>query len=142
MNFFFRIAPTDETESIEFVEVMKWVDEHNPGAAVKTLGVIYENSEFGKHAAEEAIKAAAGGFELVADIPFNPGAMNLDSEVQTLKSKNPDVVFGACLGADYSLWVRTMKKMNWIPKIALNYCTRYQDPVIAKQLGDDANYFL
>jgi len=109
---------------------------------VKTLGVIYENSEFGKHAAEEAKKAAAaGGFELVADVPFNPGATNLDSEVQTLKSKNPDVVFGACLGADYSLWVRTMKKMSWIPKIALNYCTGYQDPVISKQLGDDANYF-
>jgi len=46
------------------------------------------------------------------------------------------------LGGDYTLWVRTMKQMNWLPKIALNYCTGYQDPVIAQQLGDDANYFM
>lgn len=142
MNFFFRMAPTDETESHEFVEFIKWVNAKDPQAKIKTIGLIYENSEFGKHAAEEAKKAAApAGIELVADVAFSPGATNLDSEVQTLKSKNPDVIFGACLGADYSLWVRTMKKMNWIPKMALNYCTGYQDPVIAKQLADDANYY-
>ena len=136
LNFFFRTAPTDETESIEFVEVMKWVNKTQPGANLKTIGVIYENSVFGKHAADEAKKAAAAaGFQVTADVPFSPGATNLDSEVQTLKSKNPDVLFGACLGADYSLWVRTMKKMAWMPKMTLNYCTGYQDPVITKQLG-------
>ena len=142
MKYFFRTATTDETESIEFVKVMKWANKsHN--ANLKTIGVIYENSEFGKHAAEEAKKAAAAaGFQVTADVPFNPGATNLDSEVQTLKSRNPDVVFGAALGADYSLWVRTMKKMAWMPKMALNYCTGYQDPVIAKQLGPDADFFM
>jgi len=34
-----------------------------------------------------------------------------------------------------------MKELNWLPKAALNYCTGYQDPMIAEQLGDDANYF-
>ncbi len=105
--------------------------------------MIYENTEFGKHAAEEGRMAAeAGGFKVVADVAFNPGATNLNSEVQTLKAANPDVVFGACLGGDYSLWVRTMKQMDWIPKVALNYCTGYQDPIITGQLGDDANYFM
>ena len=139
---FFRMAPTDETESIEFVEVMQWMNDRK-NANIKTVGIIYENSEFGKHAAEEGKKAAKeGGFEVVVDVPFSPGATNLNSEVQTLKAKNPDVIFGACLGGDYTLWVRTMKKMNWLPKTALNYCTGYQDPIIAKQLGPDANYFM
>ena len=141
-KYFFRMAPTDETESIEFVEVVKWFNEKR-GAGLKTVGLIYENSEFGKHAADEGKKAAAaGGLAVVADVAFSPGATNLNSEVQTLKAKNPDVVFGACLGGDYTLWVRTMKQMNWLPKTALNYCTGYQDPVIAQQLGDDANYFM
>lgn len=139
---FFRMAPTDETESIEFVEVMKWLNETRD-TGLKTVGLIYENTEFGKHAADEGKKAAAeAGFEVVADVAFNPGATNLNSEVQTLKAKNPDVIFGACLGGDYTLWVRTMKQMNWLPKASLNYCTGYQDPVITKQLGDDANYFM
>lgn len=139
---FFRMAPTDETESLEFVEVMNWLNE-NRNTGLKTVGLIYENTEFGKHAADEGKKAAAeAGFEVVVDVPFNPGATNLNSEVQTLKSKNPDVVFGACLGGDYTLWVRTMKQMNWLPKASLNYCTGYQDPIITKQLAADANYFM
>jgi branched-chain amino acid transport system substrate-binding protein len=143
MKFFFRTASTDEVESHEFVEVLKWLNKTQKNANVKTLGLIYENSVFGKHAAEEAKKAAAaGGFTVVADVPFNPGATNLDSEVQTVKAKNPDALFGAVLGADYALMVKTMKKMNWIPKVSLNYCSGYQDPVIAKQLGPDADYFM
>ena len=143
MKYFFRTASTDEVESHEFVEVMKWLNKTQKNAKLNTLGIIYENSVFGKHAAEEAKKAAAaGGFKVTADVPFNPGATNLDSEVQTLKSKNPDALFGAVLGADYSLMVKTMKKMNWIPKASLNYCSGYQDPVIAKQLGPDADYFM
>jgi branched-chain amino acid transport system substrate-binding protein len=136
------MAPTDQTESIEFVEVMHWL-EKSENAAFKTVGIIYENSEFGKHAADEGKKAAAdGGYQVIADVAFSPGATNLNSEVQTLKAKNPDVVFGACLGGDYTLWVRTMKQMDWLPKAALNYCTGYQDPVITGQLGADANYFM
>jgi branched-chain amino acid transport system substrate-binding protein len=143
MKYFFRTASTDEVESHEFVEVLKWLNKTQKNANVKTLGLIYENSVFGKHAAEEAKKAAAaGGFTVVADVPFTPGATNLDSEVQTVKSKNPDALFGAVLGADYALMVKTMKKMNWLPKAALNYCSGYQDPVIAKQLGPDADYFM
>ncbi len=141
-KYFFRMAPTDKTESHEFVEFMKWANE-TMGTDLHTVGLIYENTEFGKHAADEG-KAAAkeAGFDVVADVPFNPGATSMDSKVQTLKSADPDVVFGACLGGDYTLWARTMKQFDWLPKAALNYCTGYQDPMITKQLGDDANYFV
>jgi len=141
-KYFFRLAPTDKTESAEFVELFELMNKESK-AGIRTVGFIYENTEFGKHAADEGKAAATkAGFQVVADVPFNPGATNLNSEVQTLKAKNPDVVFGACLGGDYTLWVRTMKQMNWLPKAAINYCTGYQDPIIAKQLGADGNYFM
>ncbi|MEE4608277.1 MAG: ABC transporter substrate-binding protein [Desulfobacteraceae bacterium] len=141
-KYFFRCAPTDKTESHEFVEYIQWLNQ-NQNAGIKTVGLIYENTEFGKHAADEG-KAAAkeAGFDVLADVAFNPGATNLNSEVQTLKAKNPDAVFGACLGGDYTLWVRTMKQMNWLPKVVLNYCTGYQDPKIAQQLGPDGDFFM
>ena len=143
MKYFFRTASTDEIESQEFIDVLQWLNKTQKNANIKTLGIIYENSVFGKNASQQALKAAAaGGFQVVADVPFNPGATNLDSEVQTLKSKNPDALFGAVLGADYALMVKTMKKMNWLPKVSLNYCSGYQDPVISKQLGPDADYFM
>jgi branched-chain amino acid transport system substrate-binding protein len=113
-KYFFRFAPTDKTESIGFVETLTWLNEAK-NAGIKTIGLIYENSEFGKHAADEGKMAAeAAGFEIIANVA----------------------------GGDYALWVRTMKQMNWLPKIALNYCSGYQDPMTTQQLGDDANYFM
>ena len=141
-KYFFRLAPTDKTESAEFTEYFQELNKHQK-AGIKTVGFIYENTEFGKHAADEGKAAAkAAGFQIVADVAFTPGATNLNSEVQTLKAANPDAVYGACLGGDYTLWVRTMKQMNWLPKAAINYCTGYQDPIIAKQLGPDGDLFM
>lgn len=141
-KYFFRHAPTDAIESEEFTDYISWLNKEK-NAGIKTLGLFYENSEFGKHAADEAKKAAKEvGLEITADVPFNVGATNLSSEVQTLKAANPDAVFGAALGGDYSLWVRTMKQVNWLPKIAINYCTGYQNPAVQKELGADGNYFM
>lgn len=141
-KYFFRHAPTDAIESVEFVDYIGYLNKEKK-AGIKTLGLIYENTEFGKHAADEARKAAKKiDLKVVADFPFNNGATNLNSEVQKLKSANPDAVFGAALGGDYSLWVRTMKQVNWLPKISLNYCTGYQNPAVQKELGSDGNYFM
>ena len=141
-KYFFRHAPTDAIESVEFVDYIAYLNKEKK-AGIKTLGLIYENTEFGKHAADEARKAAKKiDLKVVADVPFNNGATNLNSEVQKLKSANPDAVFGAALGGDYSLWVRTMKQVNWLPKIALNYCTGYQNPAVQKELGSDGIYFM
>lgn len=141
-KYFFRHAPTDAIESVEFVSYIEYLNKEKK-ANIKTLGLIYENTEFGKHAADEARKAAKKiNMTVVADVPFNNGATNLNSEVQKLKATNPDAVFGAALGGDYSLWVKTMKQVNWLPKIALNYCTGYQNPAVQKELGKDGNYFM
>lgn len=139
-RYFFRTAATDTIESQEFIDYIGYLNEEC-GAGIKTLGLIYENSEFGRHAAEKAKEEALKvGLEVVADISFMIGTSNMNNEVQKLKNANPDALFGAALGNDYSLWVRTMKQVNWTPKIIINYCTGYQNPAIVEELGDDANY--
>lgn len=141
-KYFFRTAATDSIESEEFVDYIDHLNK-SKNAGIKTLGLLYENSEFGKHAADEGKKAAAKkGISIVADIPFTVGATNMNSEIQKLKSTNPDAVFGAALGSDYSLMVRTMKQSAWVPKIFINYCTGYQNPSINKELGSDGNFFM
>ena len=35
-----------------------------------------------------------------------------------------------------------MKQVNWLPKIALNYCTGYQNPAVQKELAGDGNHFM
>jgi branched-chain amino acid transport system substrate-binding protein len=141
-NYFFRTAATDAIESVEFTDYIDYLNKQKE-AGIGTLGLLYENSEFGKHAAEEGKKAAASiGLKVVADVPFTVGATNLNSEIQTLKSAAPDAVFGAALGSDYSLMVRTMKQLAWGPKVFINYCTGYQSPAINQELGSDGNFFM
>ncbi|HRZ64573.1 MAG TPA: ABC transporter substrate-binding protein [Spirochaetia bacterium] len=141
-KYFFRMAPTDKVEANEFVDLFGEMNKAM-GAGIKTAGVIFENTEFGKHAADETKAACkAQGISVVADVAFTPGATNLNSEVQTLKGKNPDVVFGAVLGADYPLMVRTMKQAAWKPKAFISFCSGYQDPKIAEQLGKDGWGFM
>lgn len=141
-NYFFRTAATDGIESEEFADYIDYLNK-NKDAGIKTIGFLYENSEFGKHAAEEGKKAVAEiGLEVVSDVPFTVGATNMNSEIQTLKAAAPDAVFGAALGGDYSLMVRTMKQSNWAPKIFINYCTGYQSPAINKELGSDGSFYM
>jgi len=141
-RYFFRMAPTNETESAEFVEIINWLNK-TENADLQTVGFIYGNNDFGKNAAEEGKNAAEEGeFKVVADIPFNPGSADIGNKVRMLMAKKPDIVFAACPGADYALWVRTMKKMNWLPKAVLNYSSGYQDPLTAKELGADAEGFM
>lgn len=141
-KYFFRTAATDAIESVEFIDYIEYLNK-SKNAEIKTLGLFYENSEFGKHAALEGKKAAERiGMEVVADVAFTVGATNMNSEIQRLKSSNPDAVFGAALGSDYSLMVRTMKQTSWAPRIFINYCTGYQNPSINKELGSDGNFFM
>ncbi|TXT41843.1 MAG: branched-chain amino acid transport system substrate-binding protein [Spirochaetes bacterium] len=142
LQYFFRLAPTDRIENVEFAH---WIEELNKvkAAGIKTAAVIYENTEFGKHAADEAkVVSAKMGVKIVADVPFTPGATNLNSEIQKLKAARPDALFAAVLGADYSLMIRTMKQSAWKPKMAINYCGGYQDPKIAEQMGKDGWGFM
>jgi branched-chain amino acid transport system substrate-binding protein len=142
LKYFFRLAPTDRIEAKEFVE---WFDEMNKTkkAGIKTVGIIYENSEFGKHAAEEAKAfSTKAGYKVVVDVAFTPGATNLNSEIQRIKAAKPDALFGAVLGADYSLMIRTLKQFKWKPKIAVNFCSGYQDQKINEQLGKDGWGFM
>jgi len=141
-KYFFRLAPTDRIEAKEFTE---WFEELNKTkkAGIKTVGVIYENTEFGKHAAEEAKSfASKAGLKVVADVAFTPGATNLNSEIQRLKAAKPDALYGAVLGADYSLMIRTLKQFKWKPRVAINFCSGYQDQKINEQLGQDGWGFM
>lgn len=144
MKYFARIAPTDDTDSKVFFDYMKYLNEKFD-AGVKKVALVYENTEFGVHAADMAKKWAenykADGFEIVADIPYTFAATNVNSEVQKLKAAEPDAIFQASLTADWILFVKTYKELDVNPKVVLNYCGGYQDPKSIENLGKDADFF-
>ena len=79
---------------------------------------------------------------MVAEAGFTPGATNLNSEIQTLKAKNPDAIFGAALGADYALMVRTMKQGQLPPEGRDQLLHRLPGSDHREAAGQDGDYFM
>jgi len=143
LKYFNRIAPTDDTDSKTFFEYLNYLNEKFD-AGIKTIALVYENTEYGVHAAEMAKKwrdKAYTDYEIVADIPYTFGATNVNSEVQKVKEANPDAIFHASLIGDVTLFVKTYKELDVNPKAVLNYCGGFQDPKFVENLGKDGEYW-
>jgi len=44
LKYFFRIAPTDATDSVGFLKFLKWLSSKT-GKPIKRIGIVYENTE-------------------------------------------------------------------------------------------------
>jgi len=81
------------------------------------MGVCYMNTEMGHEALKE-IKAHASmyGFEIVADVSFMPGSIDLSGQIARLKTANVDyvIVCAICKGSVYAC--KEAVKLDWKPQ--------------------------
>jgi len=143
LKHFFRLAVTDKMDSIGYLDAMDELREEK-GYEIESIAVIYENTEFGQHAAmsvEEANKHREHSYDMVAKVPYPFGATNVDSAVMKLKQADPDVVIAASLLNDYVLIVNTFKEFKWVPKGMFAFCGGFDDPTSVEKLGKDSWYF-
>jgi branched-chain amino acid transport system substrate-binding protein len=88
--------------------------------SVKTLALIYENTDFGNSAARSAIAyATKKGMTVVADEPYAKGAPDYRSTLSKLKAKNPDVVYMVSYIADAVLLMRQAREVGLQPRAYL-----------------------
>ena len=143
LEHFFRLAVTDKMDSKGFLDALDELREEK-GAEIESIGLLYENTEFGQHAAmsvKEANKNRDHSYDVVASVPYPYGATNVDSAIMKLKEADPDVVIAASLLNDYVLLVNTMKEFKWSPKGMFAFCGGFQDPKSVERLGKDSWYF-
>lgn len=112
------------------------------GKPAKRIGLIYEDTMYGKSAAryyQDAIKGT--GLEIVADISYSAGAADLTSEVTKLKAAKPDILIPINYVTDGILLVRTLSEMK-VNLIAImggaNVC--FTDKAFIDSLGKIAEY--
>lgn len=81
------------------------------------IGVCYMNTEMGQEAFRE-IKdhAAMYGFEIVSDVSFTPGSIDLSGQIAKLKAANVDyvIVCAICKGSAYAC--KEAAKLDWKPQ--------------------------
>ncbi|MHB8919278.1 MAG: ABC transporter substrate-binding protein [Desulfocucumaceae bacterium] len=113
------------------------------GTPIKTVSTFCEDTLFGHDSAKLAKENAERlGWKVTAEVNYKANTTSLDSEVQKLKAADADFVFGAGYISDAILFVKTIKKLNYSPKMFIGNNTGYSDPNFVKSVGIDALGFM
>jgi branched-chain amino acid transport system substrate-binding protein len=143
LKYFFRIAPTDYHDTVMFFKFLD--DMKKAGKQVSKIAMVYEKTEFGFHANEEVKKAVAnskGGYQIVADIPYEFKATDVNAEVLKVKAAQPDVVLHATQFSEMMLFAKAYESLGVKVAANLSFCGGYQNPVFAKELGKTVENYM
>ena len=111
-KYTFRVIYSSSMAAQKCVDYIKELGKLS-GKNISTLGLIYEDTLFGKSTADGLKIAAKGaGLSIVADISYPHKTTDLSSEVAKVKAANPDILIPITYVTDGILLVRTMADMN------------------------------
>jgi branched-chain amino acid transport system substrate-binding protein len=141
LKYFFRVSPHDGIfahDQFNFLKDLEKVKKQK----VQTLGLLYENTEFGSNVGKQENKYAQEyGYKVVADISYAANATDVTSEVGRLIRANPDVLMHASYITDAILFTKTFKEMGFNPKGMLTMAG-YIEPGYLPAVRSDGDYFI
>ena len=133
----FRTTPV----ATDFANVyMDFLDElKKAGHPAGNIAVVYENTDYGTSVAGTVRDAAKRhGVNIVADIAYNANGADVSPQVLQLKEKNPDAVIFISYTADSILYMKTMKSLDYLPKLVIGDDSGFSDPAFTKAVGNIA----
>ena len=138
-KWFFRTSPHDEIFAGSLFQALAGLEKKR-GTKFKTVGLMYEDTLYGKDSSRiEKELAAKAGYQVVADIPYRRAATSLVSEIQRLKAANPDVFLPTSYTSDAILIMKTLKEMNYHPPAIFAQDAGYIDPSFVEAMGKDVD---
>jgi branched-chain amino acid transport system substrate-binding protein len=133
----FRSTPIGSNYAAAYLGFL--TDLNKSGTKVKTFAIVNENTEYGTSVGgvirDVLVK---GGFTLAAQIPYNANSTDVSAEVLQLKQKDPDVAIFVSYTSDALLFTKTMKTLNYSPRMVIGDDTGFSDPAYIKNVGDIA----
>ena len=140
-KYFFRVSPHDGSfakDQFSFLEDLKKQKKQE----VKTVALLYENTEFGANVGKEELKNAQElGYKVVADLSYAANATDVTSEVGRLIKANPDVLMHASYITDAILFTKSFKEMGFNPKGFVTMAG-YIEPGYLPAVKADGNYMI
>ena len=138
-EYFFRTTPKNDQfidTYFAFLEEVK-----KAGNDIKTIGILYENSEWGTNMAiVERRLAEEMGYEIVCDISYSTTATDVTSEAQKIKQANPDVLMQSSYVSDAILFYNTYKAIDYTPKMILAVSGAFTSDDFLSTVKQDALY--
>lgn len=125
------IAPTFAKNYMEFLHAMS-----KKGQSVKSIAIVHENTDYGTSVGEVVNEAAKKqGFKVVAKIPYNANTTDVTAQVLLMKERKPDAVIFISYTQDAILYMKTMRNLNFRPKMVIGDNSGFSDPSFAKTVG-------
>lgn len=128
------IAPTFARNYMEFLQGMK-----KQGQDVSSVAIVHENTDYGSSVGEVLNDVAKEhGFKVVAKIPYNANTTDVSAQVLQMKERKPDAVVFVSYTQDAILYMKTMRDLEFRPKMVIGDNSGFSDPSFAKTVGNIA----
>jgi branched-chain amino acid transport system substrate-binding protein len=140
-QYFFRVIPHD---GMQTKNALVCLDDINKkyNAGIKTIALIWENTEWGSNVGLIVrTNAEQYGFTVVADIGYSSKATDVTAEVARIKAAKPDAIIHASYITDAILFNKTLKAMDVQPKAWIGM-GGYVEPDFIASVGKDADFIL
>ena len=126
-KWIFRTTPIASDFANNYMEFLN--DLKKQGHPVSKLAIVYENTDYGTSVSSSVRDAAkAHGLDVVASIPYNANGADVSPQVIQLKEKNPDAIIFISYTADSILYMKTMKNLDYMPKVVIGDDSGFSDP--------------
>jgi branched-chain amino acid transport system substrate-binding protein len=140
-KYFFRVSPHDAIFAKDQFNFLKDLEKKKK-IKIKTVALLYENTEFGSNVGKAEKKYAQEfGYQVVADVSYSANATDVTSEVGTLVKSKPDVLMHASYITDAILFTKTFKEMGFAPRGILTMAG-YIEPGYLPAVKNDGNFII
>ena len=137
-KWFFRTSPHDGQFTQTMFDFFRDFEKKR-GVKIRKLGLTYDDTRFGTDSGKAQKELAKNlGYEVVVDMQYRSRATSLSSEVQRLKTVNPDVWMPTSYPNDAMLFVRTSKELDYNPKMIMAQDSGHISSDFVVQVGKDA----
>ncbi|GAK60508.1 extracellular ligand-binding receptor [Candidatus Vecturithrix granuli] len=140
-KYTFRVCLTADLASREQIAFLDRMGKLT-GKPVKTLGLLYENTDWGESTAESWEKYAEEfGFDVVLNEEYPANSATLQPVVLKIKQAKPDVLLFASYTSDAILLAKGIAEQKIDVKVYVGTAGGHADPVFIENVGDASNYY-
>lgn len=113
------------------------------GKPLKSLGLLYENTEFGQSSAKAWKQGAKEqGYQVILDEPYPHGITDVTPIILKFKHANPDAVLNVSYVSDIILIVKALAESKWRPKVFYAAGGVENEPEFVRSVGELAEYHI
>jgi len=134
-KWFFRTSPHDGHFSQVMFDFLQDFEKKR-NLKFQSVAILNEDTTFGTDSAKVQEQLAQKyGYTVAAKVPFRSGTTSLDAEVGRLKSANADILLPSVYTSDAILLTRTLRNLDYAPKLLIAQDAGYTDPKFVTEMG-------